>query len=270
VTTAIEPSSFALEGAAQGIGGFMASIAWRTTPITWLGLLLVAFLLLRRRDLLPGPARWLSAFLLLEVVASVAMFGLIRGRNSPHYVLAAHVCLEVLAALGWVYSVRWLATNFPRVRTGIAQAGLLAAVVAMQASGLSGTGPYYYTYYSPVLQAVAESRLPVFFYGERMERAAAYLDGKPDASQLTALVYFGRSFSYHFRGETLILKPVFFDDREQLLDNLGQSDYLVVYAGLEQRLPMLAEMRPEKVIDLNGREYVNIYDLSAQPPAVFR
>jgi hypothetical protein len=270
VTTAIEPSSFALESATQGIGGFLTSIAWRTTPLTWIGLLLALLILLGRRQLLPRPAMWLTGFLLLEAFASVAMFGLIRGRNSPHYVLAAHVCIEVVAALGWVYALRWLGSTLPPLRAAPAQVVMLALVLAAQAAGLPATRPYYYTYYNPILRAVTDNRFPLFFYGERMEQAADYLDAKPQAEQLTALVYFGRSFSYHFRGETTVLKPVFFEDREQLLDNLRQADYLVVYTGLEERMPVLAGMQPEEIIYLNDREYVDIYRLADQPPDVFQ
>jgi len=137
-------------------------------------------------------------------------------------------------------------------------------------AALLTTGPYYYTYYNPVLRALTDNKYPLFFYGERMEQAAAHLGSKPGARELTALVYFGRSFSYYFPGETLVFKPVFFEDRGQLLDNLRQSDYLVVYTGLHARMPLLNEMRPERVLYLYGREYVEIYRLADQPAGLFQ
>jgi len=83
-----------------------------------------------------------------------------------------------------------------------------------------------------------------------MEEAAAYLAQKPDAENLTVLVYFGRSFSYYFPGQTLLFKPVLFEDKPQLIGELRRADYLVVYAGLHERLPLLNEITPEHVIDL--------------------
>ena len=113
------------------------------------------------------------------------------------------------------------------------------------------------------------STTPVFFYGEKMEEAAAYLAKKPGAENQTALVYFGRSFSYYYPGETLLFKPVLFEDKIQLIENLQRADYLVMYAGLQDRLPLLKELTPEHVFDLNGRRYVEIYRVSDIPAGFF-
>jgi len=264
VTQNLEPSSFSLDAAGAGIGGFLRSIAWRTTPLTWLGLLLAAILgSLRGEAALPRTGRWVIAALLLEAAAVVVMFGAIQGRNSPHYVLAAHVCLETIAALGWAYALVNLGTRWPRWSRALPL--LLVILLSLQAAGLAGTGPYYYTYYNPLLRAATHNNFPVFFYGEQMEAAAGYLAAKPNAAELTALVYFGRSFSYYFPGETIVVKPVFFEDTNQLLDNLRNSDYLVMYTGLHERLPILDDMRPEKLLYLHDREYVEIYRLADQP-----
>jgi hypothetical protein len=139
-------------------------------------------------------------------------------------------------------------------------------VIAFQAGGLAGFQPYFYTYFNPVLTLIDKDQVPVFFYGERMEAAADYLATKPNAQTMTALVYFGRSFSYYFPGDTLVFKPVFFTDKSQLQDSLNKSDYLVIYSGLHERLPILNEMTPEYIIDLNGRPYVEIYPVSSVPP----
>jgi hypothetical protein len=116
---------------------------------------------------------------------------------------------------------------------------------------------------------LATTKAPQFFYGEKMEEAAAYLAEKPNAENQTALVYFGRSFSYYYPGKTLLFKPVLFDDKTQLIENLQQSDYLVVYDGLDERLPLLKELTPEHVLDLNGRRYIEIYRVSDIPSSFF-
>jgi hypothetical protein len=108
-----------------------------------------------------------------------------------------------------------------------------------------------------------------FFYGEQMEEAAAYLAQKPDAENQTVLVYFGRSFSYYYPGKTLLFKPVLFDDKPQLIENLRQSDYLVVYADLEERLPLLKELPPEYVIEMYNTPHVEIYRVADIPSAFF-
>jgi hypothetical protein len=54
-----------------------------------------------------------------------------------------------------------------------------------------------------------------------------------------------------------------------LIENLQQSDYLVVYTGLDERLPLLNELTPEHILDLNGRRYVEIYRVSDIPASFF-
>jgi hypothetical protein len=268
VTQELEPSSFGLESATSGISGFLVSIAWRTTPITWLGLVLSIILLFHRdRELIPLPARLLIVFLVLESFACIAMFSIAQGRNQPHYVLMAYYGFEFAAALGWAYGLRWLARSFDWVRKPLIQTALFAAVLTMQAAGLFYTSPYYYTYLNPLL--LSSNAAPRFFYGEKMEEAAAYLAGKPDAADLTALVYFGRSFSYYFPGETLLFKPILFEEKAQLIENLQRSDYLVIYSGLQERLPLLKELTPEHVIYLNNRQYVEIYRVSDIPAGFY-
>ena len=75
VTQELEPSNFSLASAGLGVFEFLASIAWRTTPITWLGLLFAIILLFsKNRELIPLLAKYLMAFLLLEAFACIGMF----------------------------------------------------------------------------------------------------------------------------------------------------------------------------------------------------
>jgi hypothetical protein len=246
----------------QELGNFAASIAWRTTPLTWLGLLLaVGFIFHKNRDLIPPLAKYIVAFLLLEALACVGMFSLVQGRNQPHYVLAAYYGIEFAAALGWVFLLRTV------IRRGIRPV-LFSMILVAHSIPLLITGPYYFTYLNPIMLFVT-GRPKFFFYGEQMEEAAAYLAQKPDARDQTALVYFGRSFSYYYPGETLLFKPVLFEDKPQLVEELRRSDYLVVYSGLEERLPLLRELTPEHVIEMYGVPHVEIYRVADIPPEFF-
>lgn len=269
VTQELALSNFSLASAGLGVFDFLASVAWRTTPVTWLGLLFaVIFLFSKNRELIPLLAKYLTSFLLLEAFACIGMFALVQGRDQPHYVLASYYGFEYSAALGWMFGLRWLARCFHWARKPLAQAVAFSILLIAQAYPLFYTAPYYYTYLNPILLS---SRNPsAFFYGERMEEAAAYLSAKPDSKNLTALVYFGRSFSYYFPGRTLLFKPILFDDKIQLIENLQAADYLVVYTGLHERLPVVKEMTPEHIIDLNGRQYVEIYRVDDIPAGFYK
>jgi len=268
VTHELQPSSFSLASAGTGLLKFLVSIAWHTTPITWAGLFLAFFLILaRKEETFPALAKYIVAFLLLEAMACVGMFSVVQGRDQPHYVLAAYYGLEFSSALGWVYGIKRVYGTISSVNGPRTRAGLFAILLTAQAYPLLYTGPYFYTYLNPILLSITAP--PVFHYGERMEQAAAYLAGKPDSSQQTALVYFGRSFSYYYPGNTLLFKPIFFDDRTQLIDELRRSDYLVMYSGMQERLPVLQELVPEHVIYLNGMPYVEIYRVSDIPAGFY-
>jgi len=269
VTQELASSNFSLASAGLSLFDFLASVAWRTTPVTWLGLLFVIiFLFSKNRELIPLHAKYLTSFLLLEAFACIGMFALVQGRDQPHYVLASYYGFEFAAALGWVYTLRWIAQTFNWAGNPFAQTALFAGVLIAQAYPLFYTTPYYYTYLNPIM--LTSGNPPAFFYGERMEKAAAYLSAKPDSKNLTALVYFGRSFSYYFPGRTFLFKPILFDDKTQLIENLQEADYLVVYIGLQERLPVLKEMTPENIIDLNGRQYVEIYRVDDIPASFYK
>lgn len=268
VTQELQPAQFRLASFGRDFGDFLISIGWRSAPPTWLGLLAaLGFLFHRQRRLVPLLAQYTIVFLLLQALAYIGIFSLAQGRNQPHYILAAHYGLEFCAALGWAFTLRWLGRSFLQAGKPFSQSVLLAALVAAQAFPLLQNAPYYFTYRNPLMSSIAGAP-PPFYYGECMEQAAAYLAQKSGAADQTALVYFGRSFSYYYPGRTLLFKPVLFEDKAQLVEELRQSDYLVVYAGLQKRLPLLQKLTPEYVIELYGAPCVEIYR-AADIPASF-
>lgn len=269
VTQELQPSNFSLASAGLGVFDFLTSIAWRTTPLTWIGLALsIIFFFSKNREVVSPLAKYLIAFLLLEAFACIGMFALVQGRDQPHYVLASYYGFEFTAAIGWALALCWITQSFAWAKQNSVQITFVVVLLIAQAYPLFQNAPYFFTYLNPIMTAAA-GRPGQFFYGERMEQAAAYLADKPDAKDQTALVYFGRSFSYYYPGKTLLFKPILFDDKAQLIENLKESDYLVMYSGLEERLPLLKELAPEHVIELYDRTYVEIYRVSDIPASFY-
>jgi len=269
VAQELEPSNFSFASVGQELGNFVVSIAWHTTPLTWIGLLFaIVFFFHKNRELVSPLTKYIIAFLLLEALACIGMFSLVQGRNQPHYVLAAYYGIEFTAALGWVVALRWLARSFSWAGKRASQLVLFAVLFIAQAFPLLTNIPYYFTYRNPLMPSLA-GEPAVFFYGERMEEAAAYLAQKENAENQTALVYFGRSFSYYYPGMTLLFKPILFDDKQQLIDELQRSDYLVIYTGLNERLPLLNDLTPEHIIEFRDAPYVEIYRVTDIPPAFY-
>ncbi len=125
ITQELEPANFGLASAGFSVMNILNSVAWRTTPITWLGLVFAIILLFsKNRELIPLLAKYLTAFLLLEAFACIGMFALVQGRDQPHYVLASYYGFEFAAALGWAYALRWLARTYTWASSSLAQTAL--------------------------------------------------------------------------------------------------------------------------------------------------
>jgi hypothetical protein len=204
------------------------------------------------------------------------LFGIASGRNSAHYVLTSYAALDILAAIGFTEAAaRWSARRGAEKARAV-PALLVAGVVVLQAGSALPFFPYYYTYYSPIMEALETGRQnPNFGYGEGLDLAAAYLDRKPAAADSTAVAFYGRGpFSFFYRGTTEPLKTVYADAENvpQLQDVLRRSDYLVIYYALQHGrdvpsnvMHALEDAIPEKTIWLNGIEYARIYAVQELP-----
>jgi 4-amino-4-deoxy-L-arabinose transferase-like glycosyltransferase len=258
------------------IGLFVQSMLWRTTPVAWLGaVLLVPALLVQR-----GVQRISLLALAALGAIFVVMFGLASGRNSAHYVLTSYVALDILAAAGLAaVTDSLLARSSGAARRAVAGLVLGAAVVYQGASAIAFY-PYFYTYFNPIMEAQQSGvQDPNFGYGEGLDLAAAYLAEKPDAANSTAMAFYGRGpFSFFYPGDTEPLKTVYADAENvpQLQQILHKSDYLVIYYALEKGrnspanvMQALQGIEPEKSIWLDGIEYVRIYALQGMPAEFF-
>ncbi|HEY2981304.1 MAG TPA: glycosyltransferase family 39 protein [Anaerolineales bacterium] len=268
-----------LETNLGGMTQMLYGLLWRTTPLTWMGVLLaLALTVTRDRELVPTTTRWLGLSLLTLAAAFILMFGLARGRNSPHYILSAYVALGLLAGMGWYLTLGWLAKRIPALRSGRTQMFVLFIALALQARSAFAYYPYFFTYQNPVLSRLDPQEFPPFAYGEGLELSAFHLAALPDAQDLTAVVYYSRgSFSYFFPGHTERFKPYYVDagHEQDLLDAISNADYLVIYYAIQGRaekydrmLSALADVEPEYEVWLNGYKYVIVYRIDSFPPDV--
>lgn len=257
----------------SGVGDYLQSMLWRTTPIAWLGLVLgVPAVLL---------GTWRSRLVLVSVLVAgglfVVLFGIVSGRNSAHYVMTAYVAVDIIAGAGFVWAAEAIGRRLSHLAARVVPGVLLLAAVGFQAASALAFYPYFYNYFNPILEASEPgTQDPNFGYGEGLDLAAAYLRSKPDASASTAIVFYGRGpFSFFYPGKTEQLKPVYADAENvpQLRQILHTSQYLVIYYELEKDrqspanvMRGLVGVSPEKSIWLNNIEYIRIYRVAALPP----
>lgn len=280
VTENLDTSEFNLDADISGFASLVNVILWRTTPLTWIGVLLGCALPFTRNRELVRPNRQLFTLFLVIAAAFIFMFGIAQGRNSPHYLLACYLALNLLAGLGWFKAFKWFADRFTAlVGQQLHYAALTLLVIAQAWSALSFY-PYYYTYRNPILYAAGwYAEYPQMPYGEGLELAAQYLAALPDAKNSVALAYYARGcFSFFYPGETTRFKPYYVDDghEAELLREISSADYLVLYDANQGKMERYIELfdalsivQPIHEIWMNDYKYVTIYEVDDLSQAVF-
>lgn len=249
--------------------GYIQSLLWRTTPLTWLGLLLGLLWWLSNWEQKSAHAAltWLAVF----AVAFLAMMAISAGggKQAPHYILAVHLTLSAMAGMG----AALLLASLPKTWL----AGILTAIIGLQLWSSATYAPYYFNYYNPLMGTPGQGVEAVGVgYGEVLEQAAAYLAAKPDAENTTVYAWYGEgSFSYYYPGPVINLPPGDSWGRPKI-KWLGQSDYLVMYYAQQVRrhqpgtlVETLQDVEPEHSIWLHGIEYVRIYRTGDLPESLY-
>jgi hypothetical protein len=234
---------------------YVVALAFRLTPATLLGLVLlvVGLLPFGRRV----PAGWLPrlGILVVFVVLFIWMMAL-APKKFDRYLLPIFPTVEILAAVGF-----WLLLR--RLPRGVGVKALPAVLLVLglsQAVLAAHVFPYYLAYYNPLLGGGAAARRAfVVGWGEGLDIVTAYLNKKPDAERLTVAGFYPRVMSAQFKGTVL-------SDKQY---DAAMADYIVLYVNavqrdLANRLRMVTRgKRSEMVVKINGIEYARLY---AVPP----
>jgi hypothetical protein len=258
----------------NGIRYYIETMLWRTTPLMWLGFL-ASFFAIFKKDFLTNTGKLYAAFITIIGVLMLLMFGVLQGRDSAHYVMLTYLSFDLCAALGLFALFDWLTKNKARFSNLI-----FALLLAIQSFFIFGFYPYYYTYYSPIMEAMQPGlQNSNFGYGEGLDLAAKYLNQKYDARSLTVFAYWGDGlFSYFSDSRTIMLVNNYYKPelKEDLLTDLRRSDYLVIYYQPQKSfgrvmnvVNALEPYPPEHVIWMNGIEYIRIYDIKTLPKEFF-
>ncbi|MBN8654324.1 MAG: glycosyltransferase family 39 protein [Anaerolineae bacterium] len=273
VTEELEPATFDLVTRSDGLLLYLKYWASGTTFVTWLGMAFALFAAFSKK--VDWGIRSLLIYLLILGSGFILMFSIAQGRNAPHYIMTSFVSFDVIAGIGWGWALLWVQSRWQRL------ASLTISVVALTVLTLAQIGfglpyaPYYFTYKNPLAREAA-----TFGYGEGLAQASDYLAGKPNPKEIRAYVYNGMgTFSFYFPGETVVLKRAHLveDDFATITEELRKADYLVLYPITRAKHPetekILGELEgvvmPEKVITINGLEYIQIYRVEDIPESVY-
>jgi Dolichyl-phosphate-mannose-protein mannosyltransferase len=266
----LDPSSFRLGSLSNGLQIYLSDLMWRTAVVTWLGFMVgiwVAVVNWRRKS--DKNYQLIFIYSMMLAAAFVLLFSIERGRQPPHYILTSYICMDLIAGLGISRAFDYLAQRFPNIMKNWTVWALSAVILALQLVSAVGFYPYYITYYNPVVGALLPQAdnptLNGTGYGVGADQAAAYLSQKAGASQMSVLAAYGEgSFSYYFPGKTTPMNDLDLTD-PVIVGILKDSQYAVVDYYNQKKIGLLTGLvgvKPEKIIWINGFDFLNIYRAS--------
>ena len=252
---------------------YLVNYLWRSTPVILLGLLSTLVFFVARKGWFANGENRKTVIYLLIFVAVFGFFMNLGAQKFDRYILPVFLPLDLIAALGWVTLINWGFNKIPGIANqtkfiayGQIIVGLL--LLAWQATFILSTYPYYLTYYNPWMGGSGKApEVMQIGWGEGLDLAADYLNQKPDAENLNVISWYGPwSFGYFFKGNAILIS-LLTDIPDETLQYYLANDYAVIYIHQWQRripiklLDYLSQKTPEKVIWLDGLEYVRIYNL---------
>ena len=235
-----------------GVAFYPVAWAFRTTPGVLLGLLSLS---LSRRAGRGVRIPWgLGALAVLY-----GAFMTVGAKKFDRYLLPSVVLLDMLAGVGLGGLPGWLGSpSLRRLEARRFAPATLAMVLFLSQAGLIWPRqPYYFSYYNPVLGGTTLARqILLVGWGEGLERAAAYLNGKPGSERFHVNTAHISQFAPFFVGHTSSANEL----------DLAESDYYVFYWNTIQRhrVPEALDrfygiQPPEHIVQVDGIDYVWIY-----------
>jgi len=232
-----------------GLRFYPVALAFRTTPLAVLGLLVALPLLFTRRKAQGGNLAALLAYACLFTILMT-----LAAKKFDRYMLPVILALDIVAAWGLV-ELGKLVSQRLELGTWNLELGTLVILLLLQAGHIISYHPYYLSYYSPLFGGLstAVQTLPVG-WGEGMDLAAKYLNQKEDSPSLRVATGGIPGFASLFKGQT-----------EGLMEhNLATADYAVLYVSDVQqdspaRAALYEQQQPEHVVNIHGVDYAWIY-----------
>ncbi len=242
-------------------------IAFRLTPVVWLGLLgsMVALAwgwLCRTRGAHEDHERASVriAVLCWLFVIGLLCFAQLSPKKQDRYLLALFPFLDLLAAWGLIWLIGRIAIIprlLPRL-AGYSVASLWAILVVLHAYPVVTHYPYYLAYFNPVMGGLSRAvETTLVGWGEGMEQVASYLNAQPNAANAYVAAVPAQTLLPYFRGR---------GENFYTNDVALRADWVVLYVSQVQRLAPSPEIvrhfraqRPDYVVEILGVPYAWIY-----------
>lgn len=245
-------------------------LLWRATPATLAGFLVAVVLVcFGRRWAISRVQRQIVLGLLIGAAAYTLPMTL-AAKKFDRYLIPVFPLLALAGGWGLLAAARLLGKRLP----GPAYAyPVLVAVFAIgiQLAGVAANGPYYLSYYSPLMGNTASATTSMMVgWGEGFDQVADWLNAQPNAEDLVVSTEAWRSpLSYFLDGSARF--AAFVDDPGGIF-RWASSDYYLLYVtpltrnGIWPDLLRMVESRtPDFTVTLNGLDYARLYDIRDDP-----
>jgi hypothetical protein len=238
-----------------------------TTPLVLLGLVFgaVSSMWRREKDEADLKLNSVAAGLAIALVVFLVIMTF-SSKKADRYVVSAFLIMDLLAGAGFWLLITQLRRVLPKARAYLG-AAIVVVVVGLQAFLVWEIAPYYHSYYNPLWGSADRyaERFQVG-WGEGLDQAARYLNGKDNISQNVVYSWYSATFDlfYNKRSKEIFISLELLDDQ---FEEILAGDYAVVYISQWQRQPdallikFLADKQPEYTVVINGFEYVKVYNL---------
>ncbi len=264
-----------IDGGDPGPFFYPVALAFRTTPLMWLGVvaaLLVAVNLLARRSGQNAPAPetllwrapWpaVGSLLLLALALLITLELTFIISKVDRFMLIMFQPLSILTAIGLAAIIGWL-TNRRRSAQKWLMAVGIAVVLAAQLSFTIPAHPYYFTYWNPLVGggAAAMDALPIGA-GEGIDLAMNFLNAQPNAEQSSMVCGGSQPWcSNIYHGQTLRFATY-------ATGEWATADYATLYISHLQRkrypqavIDFFLNQPPLYRVDLQGATYAWVYKM---------
>ncbi|MEO8085118.1 MAG: phospholipid carrier-dependent glycosyltransferase, partial [Ardenticatenales bacterium] len=155
-----------------------------------------------------GPR--LVVIALLGYMALFTVFLTVANKEFDRYLLPAFPAADIVAAAGLAAAVEWAVRKTrsggrsARWAAAFAAPAAAAAVLAAQLALVLPIGPYWVTWFDPLVGGAARAqRLMLVGWGEGLDQMAAFLNAQPDAAHLEVASRYRAAFGLLFDGRNV-------------------------------------------------------------------
>lgn len=248
---------------------------WRSTPATWLGLILLGIFLATRsfqfftgstRRNLSGLAWFVLLFTLLMTLGT---------KKFDRYLLPCYLALDLLAGAGFTAALHWLQAKLSSKLKTVLPATLIGLVLAFQVFLTASNYPYYLTYFNPLLGGIQKATdVMLVGWGEGLNEAAIAMKELPDIRDKQIIAWYPLAFNWYSHSMGFTTEPIEIErtTTPEHLQEYLTADYAVVYLNQWQRsmpaelFAILDQLEPEQTLQVKGIDYVHIYKLDKANP----